>query len=242
MWRTHSACKPAANIIFAVMTFEIPLAEQKIKPHQVTALHLMAGFALVAAGAFIIFVFTGMMLMPFRWDEIAKDSSLNMHKVLLPEYLMIAAGLIILFLSFFKNKWLLRPRNNKTIRIFELVFCAAIAGYSLYTNAMVLAGMFGILSVAIVYSFFAENAGARPVTVVIDEKGIRLPMSVRRRHINWAETEKVLLRHGTLTISCLDSKLYQWITTPNDTDSTILEAFCHAHIEAAQKDRKNYDW
>lgn len=202
----------------------------------------MAGFALVAAGAFIIFVFTGMMLMPFRWDEIAKDSSLNMHMVLLPEYLMIAAGLMILFLSLFKNKWLLRPGNNKAIRIIELVFCAAIAGYSLYTNAIVLAGMFGILSLAIIYSFYAENTGGQQTAVVIDENGINLPMNVRRRHINWAETEKVLLRHGTLTINCLDNRLYQWITTQNNIDTTVFEAFCIAHIEAAQKDRKKYDW
>jgi hypothetical protein len=141
-----------------------------------------------------------------------------------------------------KNKWLLRPGNNKTIRIIELVFCAAIAGYSLYTNAMVLAGMFGILSLAILYSFYAENTGGQQTAVVIDENGINLPMNVRRRHINWAETEKVLLRHGTLTINCLDNRLYQWITTQNNIDTTAFEAFCIAHIEAAQKDRKKYDW
>lgn len=224
------------------MTFEIPLAEQKIKPHQVTALHLMVGFALVASGAFIIFVFSSMMLLPFRWNEIAKDSPVNMHMILLPEYLMIGAGLIILFLSLFKNRWLLQPGNNKTVRIVELIFCAAIAGYSLYTGAMVLACIFGLLSVAVVYSFFAENAGGKQPTVVIDENGIRLPMNVRRRHINWAEVEKVLLRHGTLTINCLDNKLYQWITVKNDTDITAFEAFCNAHIEAAAKDRKKYDW
>lgn len=224
------------------MTFEIPLAEQKIKPHQVTALHLMVGFALVASGAFIIFVFSSMMLLPFRWDEIAKDSPVSMHTILFPEYLMIGAGLTILFLSLFKNRWLLQPGNNKAVRVVELIFSAGIMGYSLYTGAMVLAGIFGLLSVAIVYSFFAENAGGRQPIVAVDENGIGLPMNVRRRHINWAEVEKVLLRHGTLTISCLDNRLYQWITTQNDIDITAFEAFCNAHIEAAQKDRKKYDW
>lgn len=224
------------------MAFEIPLAEQKIKPHQVTALHLMIGFALLAAGAFILFVFSSMMLMPFRWDEIAKDSTVNMHSILWPEYIMMAAGLTILFISLLKNKWLLKPGNNKIIRVVELALCAVIAGYSLYTNAMVLAGMFGILSLAIIYSFYAENTGGQQIAVVIDENGINLPMNVRRRRINWAETEKVLLRHGTLTINCLDNRLYQWITTQNNIDTTAFEAFCIAHIEAAQKDRKKYDW
>lgn len=224
------------------MTFEIPLAEQKIKPHQVTALHLMIGFALVASGAFIIFVFSSMMLLPFRWDEIAEDSTVSMHTVLFPQYLMIGTGFIILYLSLFRNKWLMQPGNNKAVRIVELIFCAAIAGYSLYTSANVLAGIFGVLSIAVVYSFFAENAGGKQPTVAIDESGIRLPMNVRRRHINWAEVEKVLLRHGTLTINCLDNKLYQWITVKNDTDITAFEAFCNAHIEASAKDRKKYDW
>lgn len=224
------------------MKFEIPLAEQKIKPHQVTALHLMIGFALVASGAFILFVFSSMMLMPFSWNEIAKDSTVSMHSILWPEYIMMCIGLTILFIALFKNKWLMKPGNNKTIRIIELVLCLAIAGYSLYTDARVLAGIFGILSAALIYSFYAENAGRQQPTVSIDENGINLPMNVRRRHINWAETEKVLLRHGTLTISCLDNRLYQWITTQNNIDISNFEAFCNAQIEAAQKDRKKYDW
>lgn len=224
------------------MTFEIPLAEQKIKPHQVTALHLMAGFALVAAGAFIIFVFLTLMLIPFSWEKMARANAVNIHTILFPEYIMLATGLVILFLAFFRNKWLLKPRNNRIIRIVELVLCVVIAGYSLYNTAMVLAGIFGVLTGAIVYSFFAEQAGGQQARVVIDEGGIRLPAMVRRRHINWAEVEKLLLRHGTLTISCIDNKLYQWITTPNDTDSDTIEAFCDAHIEAAKKDRKKYEW
>ncbi|MBW7913638.1 MAG: hypothetical protein H3C54_08085 [Taibaiella sp.] len=224
------------------MTFEIPLAEQKIKPHQVTALHLMIGFALLAAGAFIIFVFSEMALIPFTWAQLPKESAGNMHSILWPEYIMMGAGLMILFISLLKNNWLLKPGNNKIIRAVELALCAVIAGYSLYTNAMVLAGMFGILSIAIIYSFYAENTRGQQPAVVINENGINLPMNVRRRHINWAETEKVLLRHGTLTINCLDNRLYQWITTQNNVDTTTFEAFCIAHIEAAQKDRKKYDW
>lgn len=202
----------------------------------------MIGFALLAAGAFIIFVFSEMALMPFTWAQLPKEGAVNMHSILWPEYIMMGTGLMILFIALLKNKWLLTPGNNKIIRVIELLLCAAIAGYSLYTNAMVLAGMFGILSLAIIYSFYAENTGGQQTAVVIDENGINLPMNVRRRHINWAETEKVLLRHGTLTINCLDNRLYQWITTQNNIDTTAFEAFCIAHIEAAQKDRKKYDW
>ncbi len=223
------------------MTFEIPLAEQKIKPHQVTALHLMAGFALVATGAFILFVFSSMMLTPFSWKPLPEDVEVNMHTTLLFEYIMLVVGIAILFISLFRNKWLMKPRNNKAIRKLELWICITLAVYSGLMAAWVITGIFSILSVAIIYSFFAENTGGQP-TVSIDKNGISLPMNVRRRHINWAETEKVLLRHGTLTINCLDNKLYQWITSPNNIDSNDLEAFCNAHIEAAHKDRKKYEW
>lgn len=202
----------------------------------------MIGFALIATGAFIIFVFSSMMLTPFSWQPLPKDEEVNIHTTLLFEYIMLVVGIAILFISLFRNKWLMKPRNNKVVRQLELWICITLAVYSGLMAAWVIAGMFGILSLAIIYSFYAENTrGPQPV-VVIDENGINLPMNVRRRHINWAETEKVLLRHGTLTINCLDNRLYQWITTQNNIDTTAFEAFCTAHIEAAQKDRKKYDW
>lgn len=224
------------------MKFEIPLAEQKIKPHQVTALHLMIGFALVATGAFIIFVFSSMMLTPFKWEPLPKDAEVNIYTTLLFEYIMLGVGMAILFISFFRNKWLMKPRNNRAIRMLELWICMTIAIFSGLMAASVIAVIFGILTFAIIYSFYAENTGSQQPTVSIDESGISLPMNVRRRHINWVETEKVILRHGTLTISCIDNRLYQWITTQNDVDTTAFESFCNAHIEAARKDRKKYDW
>lgn len=224
------------------MAFEIPLAEQKIKPHQVTALHLMMGFALVATGAFIISVFFAMMLIPFSWEPVAKGSEINVHSILLPEYIMVVAGLAILFLSFFRNKWLLKPRNNKALRRVELGFCVTLTVYSGLTGAFVITAIFGILAAAIIYSFSAENAGGQQPAVTVDEKGIRLPAIAKRRNINWAETERVLLRHGTLTINCIDNRLYQWITTANNIDGQAFEAYCTAHIEAAKQDRKKYDW
>lgn len=224
------------------MAFEIPLAEQKIKPHQVTALHLMMGFALVATGAFIISVFFAMMLMPFSWEPVAKGSEINVHSILLPEYVMVGAGLAILFLSFFRNKWLLRPRNNKALRRVELGFCVTLTVYSGLTGAFVITAIFGILAAAIIYSFSAENAGGQQPVVTVDDNGIKLPLTAKRRNINWAETEKVLLRHGTLTINCIDNRLYQWITTVNNIDAKAFEDYCNERIEAAKEQRKNYDW
>src|SRR5690606_11775758 len=105
--------------------------------HQVTALHLMVGFALVATGAFIISVFFAMTLTPFSWQPLPEDTEVNIHALLLSEYIMIAAGLLILFLSLFKNKWLLNPGNNKTLRMLELLLCVVLTVYSAMTAAWV---------------------------------------------------------------------------------------------------------
>lgn len=224
------------------MRFDIPLAEQKIKPHQVTALHLMVGFALVATGAFIISVFFALTFKPFSWDPLPEDAVVNIHLLLLWEYIMIAVGLLILSLSFFKNKWLLKPGNNKALRRLELLLCVTLTVYSALTAAWVITAIFGLLAAAIIYSFTVESAGGKQPTVIVDDSGIKPPVMAKRRYINWAETEKVLLRHGTLTINLVDNRLYQWITTANDIDTKEFELFCSAQIEAARKNRKKYDW
>ena len=46
------------------MAFQIPLAEQKVKPHQVTALHLVVGFALLAFSAIGFLVNNTVMTIP----------------------------------------------------------------------------------------------------------------------------------------------------------------------------------
>lgn len=223
------------------MVFEIPLAEQKVKKHQVTALHLIIGFALVATAAFIITIFYALSFMPFTWEPVADATEMNIHTVLLPEYLLIGAGLIILFLAMFRNKWLLKNNNNKLVRAFELLLCVALSIYALTTAAHVIAGIFGVLAATIIFSHFVENTGESQ-KVVIDDKGIKLPISSRRRNINWAEIEQVLLRHGTLTIDCIDNRLYQWMTSEHDIDSESFESYCSTQVTASIGDRKKYNW
>ncbi|MCB0697647.1 MAG: hypothetical protein KDC07_09800, partial [Chitinophagaceae bacterium] len=77
--------------------------------------------------------------------------------------------------------------------------------------------------------------------VIINDEGIKPPFALKRRFINWGEVEKVLLRHGNLTINCTDNRLYQWTTQQHDTDTEIVEAFCDAQIAAARK-KGNNNW
>ncbi|MCB0699598.1 MAG: hypothetical protein H6551_11605 [Chitinophagales bacterium] len=223
------------------MNFEIPLSAQKVKPHQVTTLHLIMGFALLAASAFIVIMFMNMSIMPFSWETVENPAEVNMHLILLPEYILMGIGIIILYLAMFRNKWLLRKNNNRTVRIVELILCIAIAANATMNNAMVLTGIFGIIGATIVYSLFTETSDKAPM-VSVSDSGIDLPMSLRQRHIHWAEVEKLLLRHGTLTINCVDNRMYQWMVAQNDVDATAFETFCNSQIEAAKGDRKKYNW
>lgn len=224
------------------MAFEIPLAEQKVKSHQVTALHLIAGFALLAFSAIGLLVNNTVMTLP-------GSAPIEQQEITIQQFDNIDIGLsavmgisaIILFAGMFRNKWLRKPANNRIFRILELIVLAAISIFMLTKQYNVPAALFGLLAATIVFSLFWESGKKTNTSVLFTDSGTKLPVTSRRRHLNWHEIEQVLLRHGTITINCIDNRLYQWITTKHDTDVNAVEAYCNAMIEAAKKDRKA-DW
>lgn len=224
------------------MKFTIELQEQKVKPHQVTALHLMVGFALIAAGGFLATVLQLMSIMPFSWRHIGKDEPINIHAILWPEYVLIVTGLVILAVAMFRNKWLRRPANNTMFRLVELSACSAVAVYAAWSEAWVLAGIFGVLSATILFAYSAEKNISGALTLRIDDAGIRLPNLGRRRNIRWTEAETVILRHGTITVNCVDNTLYQWVVKGHVENTEAIETFCTEHIEAAKPHRRRDNW
>ena len=224
------------------MAFQVPLTEQKVKPHQVTALHLVAGFALLALAAIGLLVNNTVMTLPGA-------GTIEQQKINIQKFDMLDAGLsvtmalsiIILFAALFRNKWLRKPAINKLFRIGELLILSAVAIYLLTLNLTVPAVVFGILAATMIFSLTWETGKDTRLYVQIRDQGISLPVTSRRRSVAWLEVEKVLLRHGTITINCVDNRMYQWVTAANDIDVEELEAYCDALIQAAMKDRKK-DW
>lgn len=224
------------------MKFEIPLAEQKVKPHQVTALHLVTGFALLALSALGLLVNNTIMTLP-------GSAPIDIQKVSIQEFdsvdtalsVIMAISILILGAAMFRNKWLRRPGINKIFRVIELLIITTISIYLLSLQLNVPAALFGLLAATIVFSLFWEGSNNKNITIIFSEEGIRLPITSRRRSISWDEAEKVILRHGTVTINCTDNRMYQWVTAQQDTDPAAFEAFCYAMIETKRKDRKN-DW
>jgi len=224
------------------MAFEIPLAEQKVKPHQVTALHLVAGFAFFAFSALGLLINNTVMTLPDSAPIEQQQATIHIFDATDTALsLTMGISIIILFAALFRNKWLRQPKVNKLFRVGEMLTAGTIAIYMLTIQYNVPAGLFGVLAITIIFSLFWETGKNTNITVTFNENGIKLPVTSRRRNISWDETEKVLLRHGTVTINCVDNRMYQWVAAQHSINSAIFEAYCDAHIEA-EKHKRGKDW
>lgn len=202
------------------MVFELPLSEGKVKPHQVTALHLLAGLAITGAGAMFYLFYPASKL----WS--------------LP---LLIAGIGLLLVVMFRNKWLTKPATNRIVRIAELMVMLCLASYSAIHSWTPPAVMFGILSATILFALFWEQSSSNSLTVKIDNSGIKLPLTSRKRFIAWQEVEHVILKFGTLTINCYDNRLFQWTIAATVIDKEAFESFCNTRIQEAKKTVVN-DW
>lgn len=202
------------------MMFELALPEERVKPHQVTALHLMAALAMIGSGAVLKLFYPPAAV----WSLV-----------------LAGVGVVLLLVSIFRNRWLTRSKANRVIRFIQLLLMAGLSLFFISKQWTPPAVIFGILGAAMLFALFWEQRAGRLQVIRIDEQGIKLPATSRRRNIGWPEVERVILRFGILTIDCEDNRLYQWNTSTTDIDTDTFEAFCFAHIEAGRKKRVA-DW
>ena len=202
------------------MVFELPLTEEKVKPHQVTALHLLTGLAFTGAGAIFYMVYP-----PAKIWSVA----------------LSAAGICLLLLSMFRNKWITEPKTNRIFRIAELIVLLSLAGFSARNKWTPPAVMFGILSATVLFSLFWEQ-GKGNLSIQINSAGVTLPANGRKRLIPWEDIEHILIKFGTLTINCYDNRLFQWTIGNINIDKAAFDTFCTAQIDEAKKTRVTTDW
>ena len=202
------------------MVYDLPLAEEKVKPHQVTTLHLVCALGFIGTGAIIaIYNF----IIPL-WGSA-----------------LLAGGVLLLALTLFKNKWVTSKNTNPLVRIAELTIAITIAIYSAIQHWKLPTGMFAVLSAGLVFALYWERKAGGTLYVHVDDTGLRLPV-VRRRFLRWTEVDEVVYRFGTLTINTADNHLFQWNIADPDFDNEIFEAFCLAKIEDNRAKRRNNDW
>ena len=202
------------------MEYNLLLADSKVKPHQVTTLHLVSSFAFIGAGAII-----------------------TIYNYTIPAWglALLLAGIALLGLTIFRNKWVNDKRINPSIRAIELLIAVIFTVYSLLMQWKFPIVIFGGLSAALLFALFWERKSGSKLYIYVDEEGLRLPV-VRRRFIAWNEIDNIVLKYGTITINCLDNHLFQWNVTVTDINLEAFEDFCNRKVEEFMGKRRNDDW
>ena len=214
-------CDYTVFLTFASMVYDLPVDEEKVKPHQVTTLHLVCSMAFIAAGAII-----------FRYNFVITTWGL----------VLLLTGVLLLVLTIAKNKWMLGNRVNPVVRMAELAIALWMAIYSLTQQWKFPAGIFGVLSAVIIFALYWERNRGSKLIVRIDDEGVKLPLTSRKRFLPWTELEQVVLRFGTLSIDCVDNHLFQWNIPGLEVDAERFDDFCKAKVEENRSKRKNNDW
>lgn len=203
------------------MDYALRMEEVKVKPHQITTLHLLCALVFMGTGA-IIAVY---------------NYSIPVWGVLL-----LLAGLLLAGVTLFKNKWAISNMARPWLRAAELAIALAVAILSLVQRWKFPSGIFSVLAGAIIFALYWERVTGGALFIHIDDSGVRLPVTSRKRFLPWIEIEQVVLRFGTLTIDCADNRLFQFNVTDTDVDSTLLEAYCQALVAANKGKRRKDDW
>ncbi len=213
------------------MNFKLALMEAKVKPHQVTTLHLLVAFTLMGGGAIAIVAhtYTGFL------NQIFPNAAQWLGSVL------IVTGLILLLCVIFMNKKILQPGVNNMLRVVELLVIAALALLLLFVKWKVAAAVFGVLAACLLFAIFWERSGQQKLSVELSPDGIKLPVTSRRRSLEWKDVELVLLRFGVLTIDCADNYLFQWDVSSVGFNKEEFEHWCSEQVEL-NKNKRVKDW
>ena len=155
---------------------------------------------------------------------------------------LLIAGLALLGITIVKNRWVTTPPGGPAARIAELVIAATMAIYSATQHWTFPIGIYTVLTLAVGFAFFWERASDAKQVIYIDDKGIHLPVTSRKRFIDWVETNEVLLRYGTLSIECTDNRRFQWNIQNTTIDRKTLEDYCTGLVEANKSKRVTDDW
>ena len=204
---------------FAPMEFELPLVEEKVKPHQVTTLHLVSALAFLVAGL-IIAVYN--------------------YTIPLWGGALLTAGALLTVLTIFRNKWVTGPANTP-LRVAELLIALTVAIYSFTMHWKFPAGIFSVLSAAVLFALYWERKGSNALSIYISDKGVNLPITSRKRFIQWQEIDQVVLRYDTLTIDCHNNQLFQYDMPDNTINAAEFEAYCAAQV-AANVGKRHEEW
>ena len=141
-----------------------------------------------------------------------------------------------------KNKWIIGKQVNTIVRVVELLVAIAIALLSYKEQWKFPIGIFTVLVAVLIFSLYWERGASQQLYVSVDNAGVHMPVTSRKRFVPWAEADQVLLRFGILSIDCLDNKLYQFSVSSTALNVEEFNAWCAARVEEHIPNRVKNDW
>ncbi|RYZ56122.1 MAG: hypothetical protein EOP49_01180 [Sphingobacteriales bacterium] len=220
------------------MNFKIPLVEERVKRKHEVTLHLIVAFTLLATGSFLL-------ITQFLLNSLSGTQRTAIIPFTLPAAagaVIILAGLALVGVLVFRNHLVTDRKTGAAIKTAQLitliVFCAFAFSYRFFIPGTI----YCLIALSLVFSFLWEYTAEDQLYLTVDDKGIRLPVSSRKRLLRWGEIKQVMLKFGIITIDCNDNRLFQWNITPSAFNNEDLQQFCDKNIKACAGAQDKYVW
>lgn len=222
------------------MEFELPLTEERVKPHQVTALHMFVALVLIVTASVVMVSYYAVSHLPI--------SKAIQYKNILYYGQAFGIGLFVISIALMlavtlRNKWLIKnPVNNILVRVLEFLMLGGLAVVAVINGYHTPAIIYALLALTIAFAIYWERMNNIPLTIHIDKTGIHPPVTSRRRLLNWKEVAHVVFRFGTLTVNCYDNRMYQWSVGNVDFEKELFDVYCIRQVELAKDKKDKNDW
>lgn len=129
---------------------------------------------------------------------------------------------------------------NSLLRLIEVGLFLPILIYSLY-RGWYLPAIYGGLGIAsTIFAWYLENNKEQPNYVILSENGVQLSRFMRNSFVPWHEINRLIIRHGNITIDCRNNKLYQY-TIHNYSDVINKENIEVFALQMIVKNKDKYD-
>lgn len=188
--------------------YEIPIQNQLLKTNQITAMHMMVA---------IIFIILGAITSSVPKDIVASyDIYINIYG-----YIILSLGIIIIILSIFFNKKIIQSKYNSILRYIEVIVLISILIYT-FINSWYLPFTYATTTLlGVIFAIIWEHHGKKEHVIKIEEDGLYIPKFLRNQKLNWHEIERLMIKHGLVTIDCRNNKLYQFQLNDNNIKEEV---------------------
>lgn len=149
------------------------------------------------------------------------------------------AGLMIFGLFLFNRNWLRKGNRSMIVRIVEIALLLISCVLFLRIGQRVPGIVFGVIAALISAAAVWEFMLPKHQVIKVNATGVSLPKGGLTKVLGWDRIERVILRHGILSIELEGNKLLQNPVLMQDVDVSALERFCadqaalHAEKRAA---------